>query len=71
MSSTRAQIHAPGDLASPVLVQQPGPWRRPGLQIPPDSIRAWVRLGTCEFGMGVLVYVVFGFGTQLTFTVFQ
>jgi len=41
------------------------PWRRRALKIPPDSIHAWVRLTTWEFGMGVLVYVVYGFGTQL------
>jgi hypothetical protein len=41
------------------------PWRRRGLKIPPDSLRAWVRLGTWEFGMGVLLYVVLGFGTQM------
>ena len=41
------------------------PWRRRGLKIPPDSFRAWVRLGTWEFGMGVLLYVIFGFGTHL------
>ena len=41
------------------------PWRRRGLKIPPDSFRAWVRLGTWEFGMGVLLYVVVGFGTQM------
>lgn len=41
------------------------PWRRRGLKIPPDSFRAWVRLGTWEIGMGVLFYVILGFGTQL------
>ena len=41
------------------------PWRLRGLMIPPDSFRAWVRLATWEFVMGVLVYVVAGFGTQL------
>ena len=41
------------------------PWRRRALKIPPDSVRAWVRLATWEFGMGVLVYVVLGFGTHL------
>ena len=41
------------------------PWRRRGLTIPPDSGRAWVRLATWEFGMGVLVFVVLGFGTHL------
>lgn len=41
------------------------PWRRRGLTIPPDSLSAWVRLATWEFGMGVLVYVVCGFGAHL------
>ena len=41
------------------------PFRRRGLKIPPDSFHAWVRLGTWEFGMGVLLYAVFSFGTQL------
>ena len=41
------------------------PWRRRGLTIPPDSFRAWVRLGTWEFGMGVLLYVITGFGAHL------
>jgi hypothetical protein len=41
------------------------PWRRRALKIPPDSLRAWVRLGTWEFGMGVLLYVVFSVGTHL------
>jgi hypothetical protein len=41
------------------------PWRLRGLRIPPDSCRAWVRLATWEFGMGVIVYVIVGFATQL------
>ena len=41
------------------------PWRRRGLKIPPDSFRAWVRLGTWEFAMGVLLYVACAFGLQL------
>jgi hypothetical protein len=41
------------------------PWRRRGLRIPPDSLSAWVRLATWEFGMGVLVYVVVGFGAHM------
>lgn len=41
------------------------PWRRRGLTMPPDSPRAWVRLATWEFGMGVLLYVVVAFGAQL------
>jgi hypothetical protein len=35
------------------------------LKIPPDSFHEWVRLGTWEFGMGVLFYLIFGFGAQL------
>jgi hypothetical protein len=42
-----------------------GPWRRHALTIPPDSLRAWVRLGLWEFWMGVLVYGALSFGTQL------
>jgi hypothetical protein len=41
------------------------PWRRHALTIPPDSLRAWVRLGLWEFWMGVLVYGALSFGTQL------
>ncbi len=45
--------------------QEISPWRPRALKIPPDSPYAWVRLGAWEFGMGVLVYIVVGFGTQL------
>jgi hypothetical protein len=41
------------------------PWRRRALTIPPDSFRAWVRLGMWELWMGVLLCVTLGFGTQL------
>jgi hypothetical protein len=41
------------------------PWRLRGLTIPPDSLHAWVRLGAWEFGMGVILYVIVAFGTQL------
>jgi hypothetical protein len=41
------------------------PWRLRGLTIPPDSFHAWLRLGTWEFAMGVLVYVLVGFAAQL------
>ena len=41
------------------------PLRRRGLVIPPDSFHAWVRLAMWELGMGVLVYVVARFATQL------
>jgi hypothetical protein len=44
------------------------PWRRHALTIPPDSWRAWVRLGVWEFRMGVLVYGALRFGTQLIVT---
>jgi hypothetical protein len=44
------------------------PWRRRALTIPPDSWRAWVRLGVWEFSMGVLVYCALRFGTQLIVT---
>jgi hypothetical protein len=45
--------------------QEISPWRPRGLKVPPDSLRAWVRLGAWEFAMGVLLYVVLVFGTQL------
>lgn len=35
------------------------------MTIPPDSLRAWVRLGTWEFGMGVFVYIMVAFGAEL------
>jgi len=44
------------------------PWRLRELTIPPDSFRAWVRLGTWEFCIGVFLYVVLGFGSQLIAT---
>jgi hypothetical protein len=44
------------------------PWRRHALTIPPDSLRAWLRLAAWEFWMGLLVYGALGFGTQLIAT---
>jgi hypothetical protein len=45
------------------------PWRPPrALTIPPGSFRAWVRFGVWESSMGVLLYVVLAFGTQLIVT---
>ena len=44
------------------------PWRRRALTIPPDSFRAWVRLGAWESRMGVLLYLAVAFGTQLIIT---
>ena len=42
-------------------------WRLPGhaLTIPPDSLRAWVRLAMWESWMGILVYGALRFGTEL------
>ena len=48
--------------------QEVSPWRWRGLTIPPDSFRAWVRLGAWEFCMGALLCLVFGLGTQLIAT---
>lgn len=44
------------------------PWRRHALTIPPDSLRAWIRLAGWEFWMGILVYGALRFGTQLIVT---
>ena len=46
-------------------VPEISPWRLRGLTIPPDSWRAWIRLGVWEFGMGVFLYAILAFGTQL------
>src|SRR5580765_1226195 len=52
-------------VAGPV-VRDMSPWRRPPpLTIPPDSLRAWVRLAVWEFGMGTLVFSALVFGTRL------
>jgi len=45
--------------------QEISPWRPRALKIPPDSLYGWIRLGAWEFGMGVLLYIVLGFGAQL------
>jgi hypothetical protein len=58
-------------MARPRPVWRPAevsPWRWRGLIVPPDSLQAWVRLGTWEFCMGVALYVVLGFGVQLIAT---
>jgi hypothetical protein len=41
------------------------PWRSRPLVIPPDSLRAWVRLAVWESWMGMLVYGALRFGTAL------
>ena len=44
------------------------PWRRHALTIPPDSLRAWLRLAAWQLWMGMLVCAALGFGTQLIAT---
>ena len=44
--------------------QEVSPWRPRGWRST-GLVHAWVRLGTWELGMGVILFVVFGFGTQL------
>ncbi len=52
-------------MARPVLPEM-SPWRRrPPLTIPPDSLRAWIRLAVWEFWMGMLVCGALVFGTRL------
>ena len=41
------------------------PWRRPSLTIPPDSMRAWIRLAAWECFMGAVVCSALIFGTRL------
>jgi hypothetical protein len=45
-----------------------GLWRRRGLTIPPNSLRAWVQLALWEIWMGMLVAVILGFGITLIVT---
>jgi hypothetical protein len=54
-------------MAWPVLPAM-GPWLRRPLTIPPDSMRAWVRLAVWEVWMGMLVCGALGFGTLLIAT---
>jgi hypothetical protein len=44
------------------------PWARRSLTIPPDSVRAWIRLAVWEFWMGAIVCVALGGGVQLIVT---
>ena len=41
------------------------PWRRPSLTIPPDSMRAWIRLAAWEGFMGAVACSALVFGTRL------
>ena len=45
-----------------------GPWRRHPLTIPPDSMRAWLRLAMWESWMGVLLCGTLVFGVRLIAT---
>jgi hypothetical protein len=51
-------------MAAPVLPEMT-PWKRRPLTIPPDSMRAWIRLVVWEFWMGVLVCGAVGSGARL------
>ena len=44
------------------------PWNRRALTIPPDSVRAWLRLAVWELWMGMLVCGILGFGVVLVVT---
>jgi hypothetical protein len=44
------------------------PWRRQPLTIPPDSLRAWLRLGVWETWMGALLGGALGIGIRLIVT---
>jgi|SRR6266511_1151850 len=54
-------------MAGPKL-RDMSPWRGVPLTIPPDSVRAWVRLAAWEIWMGVLLYGALHFGIQLIVT---
>ena len=41
------------------------PWRRQPLTIPPDSLRAWMRLAVWEFWMGILLSGALIFGIEV------
>jgi hypothetical protein len=54
-------------MAAPVLPEM-SPWKRRSLTIPPDSLRAWVRLAVWECWMGALLCGTLAFGTRLIAT---
>ena len=54
-------------MPNPVLPEM-SPWKRRTLTIPPDSMRAWVRLAVWQFWMGMLVCGAIGFGARLIAT---
>jgi hypothetical protein len=49
---------------APWLAPEMSAWHRGPLTIPPDSLRAWVRLAVWEIWMGVLACMALGFGAQ-------
>ena len=55
-------------MAGPVLPDDLSPWKRRTLTIPPDSMRAWLRLAVWEGWMGMLVCGAIVFGIRLILT---
>jgi hypothetical protein len=51
-------------MASPWLVPELSSWKGRGLTIPPDSLRAWIRLAVWQFWMGLVVGGAVIFGVQ-------
>jgi hypothetical protein len=51
-------------MARPTLPDM-SPWRRQPLTIPPDSLRAWIRLALWEGWMGILLGAAVAFGARL------
>jgi hypothetical protein len=51
-------------MAEPALPEM-SPWKRRSLTIPPDSLRAWLRLAVWECWMGALFCGALAFGTRL------
>ena len=55
-------------MARRAAVPDMAPWRRQPLTIPPDSLRAWIRLALWEGWMGILLGSALMFGTRLIAT---
>ena len=54
-------------MARPTLPDM-SPFRRQPLVVPPDSLRAWIRLAAWEAWMGILLCAALGFGVRLIVT---